>query len=151
MQFDCPCSFNPYDSDTFDNIGYCEEEAIPENIEDLNAHPSEPMIFDNALQLRTPPEEQQQPQEPKIPSILKFPDLEASRQFFEEEIGIQPRELSRLDQDGLVILPLQFYCLIRNVTKSLGKPVPHLIVVPNEIDFERDHYDFATAISELYE
>lgn len=150
MQFNCPCSFNPYDSDTFDNIGFHEEETIPENIENLNAHPFEPMTFESGSQIQNPHESQSNNENP-IPSILKFPDLESSRQFFEEEIGIQPRELSRLDQDGLIILPLQCYCLIRNVTKSLGKPVPHLIVIPQELDFERDHYDFATAISELYQ
>lgn len=138
MQF--PCAFDPCDSDTWDNVDNDEhyyysydEESIPENIEDLNAHP-EPEV-------ETAENDDQ---------IHFSPSINKSKEFIKSKFGIPVCRLSKEPIQGLVIMPLECFCQIRNKTTLHTKETPHILVIPTNEQFAKIHEDFSNALGVFY-
>ena len=151
-----PCSFDPMDSDTWVNLDRDDEE-IPDNVEDLNAHPlpstQEPTQYEYEYE-----EEEESPVENHVQTAdndtqIHFSDsIENSIRFFEEVIGIPVHRLSkqRIFGQGLIVLPLQYFCRIRKQTGKKEHPTPNILVIPTGNEFWSDHEDFAACMHAFY-
>ena len=152
-----PCSFDPMDSDTWVNLDRDDEE-IPDNVEDLNAHPlqstQEPVEYEYEYE-----EEEESPVEGHIQTAendnqIHFSDsIEHSKRFFEDNLGVPAHRLSkqRVFPQGLIVLPLQFFCRIRAQTRKKEVPTPNILVIPTNDSFMEDHEDFAACIHAFYD
>lgn len=140
-------AFDPMDSDTYDYAG--EQQGIPPCMDQSSSQYNESQAQHdfNSYQMNQNQISEPEPEDQGPCHI--FGCLDESRQWFEEN-GVNPRSLSRIDQDGLIIIPLQCYSLIRNTTTKSCKPCPHIIVIPNNLDFDRDHNDFSCCIHAFY-
>lgn len=151
-----PCSFDPMDSDTWVNLEHDDVE-IPDNVEDLNAHPlpstQEPVEYEYEYE-----EEEESPVENHVQTAendcdIHFSDsIENSIRFFEDHLGIPIYRLSkqRIFGQGLIVLPLQYFCRIRRQTGKKEKPTPNIIVIPSHIGFWQNHDDFASCMHIFY-
>ena len=82
------------------------------------------------------------------PNIARSTSILQSKHFLEESLGISMRDLRVHHIPGLVILRLEDFALIRDVSR-LHRAVPHLIIGPPDQQFLDNHPDFATCFSAI--
>ena len=76
------------------------------------------------------------------PNIAISTSIAQSKKFIEDNLGVSMRDLRVTHIPGLVILRLEDFALIRDVSK-LHRAVPHLIIGPPNEEFLYQHPDFA--------
>lgn len=113
-----------------------EEEEISDGIENRNAHPRPPS-----------PEVQVAANDT---DIYLSESINQSKNFLERRMGIPVTKLSKVRPPGLIILRLEDFCQIRNVSMTHKKELPHIIVIPQSNNFVRDHEDFTAALDLWY-
>lgn len=147
-------AFDPMDSDTWDNVGNHEidecYDPYTEQFDESQAQHKLNSYQNNQNEEETSEEEETNEEEEEcVYDCNIFSNLNESKKWF-ESIGIHPKKLSKLRQRGLIVIPIQYYSLLRNTTAKSCRPCPHVIVLPQSEDFEKDHIDFSTAITALY-
>lgn len=137
MQSDEYDDFAIYSSPSYEYEYFSqEEEDIPDDIENRNAHP--------------------RPSSPKViaadndSDIFLSESINQSKVFLERKLGIPSTRLSKVKPPGLVILRLEDFCTLRNQCSTHKKPTPHIIVIPQSNNFVRDHNDFTAALDLWY-
>ena len=103
------------------------------------------------------PEDEQNSQPPSPPPVVANDDpniafsvsINQSRELIEKTLNMPIKELKRHHVPGFVILRLEDFSTIRNVSK-LGRVIPHLIIgpPPNQ-EWLGHHPDFAACYNNL--
>lgn len=114
-----------------------EEEQVPDEIENLNAHPH---------QSNSPPVTAAE----NDSDIFLSTSINQSKSFLEQKLGLPVFRLSKVKPPGLIILRLEDFSQIRNTSLSHSKEIPHIIVIPQSNNFVRDHNDFTSALDLWY-
>lgn len=83
------------------------------------------------------------------PNIAFSISINQSRQFLENSLKIPIKEIKRHHIPGFVILRLEDFSTIRNVSK-IGRAIPHLVIgPPPNKDWLSKHPDFAACYNML--
>ena len=75
--------------------------------------------------------------------------INQSREFIYQNLHIPVRDLRSSNVPGLVILRLQDFSTIRNVS-ALNRTIPHIIIGPPSDEFLQNHPDFQRAFHALH-
>ena len=141
----------------YSSYEYVEEESNQEQpFPDIDALPDD--IFNDDSQLfhhfQQPEEDVKEsltpPPEPVYPdnSTAFCLSLNQSRKLLHESFGISASSLRYKPVPGLVILPLKDYNLIRKDDRH-NRTLPHIIIIPNDENFNVAHPECAQFIQIL--
>lgn len=88
--------------------------------------------------------------DPSDNSIAFSTSINQSKQFIHQNLGVSVSKLKSHPINGLVILRLQDFNLIRNDSRC-HRELPHLLILPSNLDqFSREHEDFFFSLKHLY-
>lgn len=82
-------------------------------------------------------------------NIALSTSINQSREFIQQTLGISLRDLHRHHVPGFVILRLEDFPTIRNVSQ-LNRVIPHLIIGPPDDSFLANHPDFRNCYETLF-
>lgn len=130
---DSSYEFNPFDSDTFPDPMDDSQMMHEANHLDLS-HETEQLSLSNS-NLNANVDENNQ-------NVLWSPSVEHSRSTIQQVLGCSPSQLRSSPFNGLVVLRLQDFCLLRN-DKRCQRLFPHLIFLdPTENDGSNELTNF---------
>lgn len=88
--------------------------------------------------------------DPSDNSIAFSTSINQSKQFIHQNTGISISKLKSHPINGLVVLRLQDFNLIRNDSRC-HRSIPHLLILPTDINqFSKEHPDFFLSLKHLY-
>ena len=88
--------------------------------------------------------------DPNDNSIAFSTSINQSKQFIHQNLGISISKLKSHTINGLVVLRLQDFNLVRNDSRC-HRSIPHLLILPTDLSqFSQEHPDFFYSLKHLY-